>query len=574
MEIETGSGGTTHSPQRRVKKELPPSTSQPLGRRPRRRPSGEPPPLPRQFGVSGGIWIALAVGLIVIIVLVVLHQSLGAGFDRWNSEFLRRFVSIRADWLTEVCRKIDGFLTSRWTIRILRLGTIAALVLYRRWRHLLTFLGAVVAVEVTAYQLSLLVASPRPIGVEIIGSWEGFSFPSPPTAALAVTLVGMIYTLLPGGPPRSRAKWAVWVALLIVTVARVYLAIDNPTDDLAAIVLGVTIPVIAFRFFTPNDQFPVTYARGKTAHLDVGGRRGEAIREAVRDQLGLNVLDAQPIGLEGSGGSTPLRLRVAATEEEPERYLFAKLYAKSHVRADRSYKLGRTVLYGALEDEAPFQTVRRFVEYEDYALLLLNHLGLPTPTPFGFVEITPEREYMIVMEFFDGAQEIGDAEVDDGVIDEGLLLIRRLWDAGLAHRDVKPANLMVRDGRVLLIDVFFVQVRPSPWRQAVDLANMMLVLAVRTDAKRVYERALRYFTDDDIAEAFAATRGVASPTQLRQALKRDGRDLVAEFRAMAPERPRLSIQRWTMRRIGLSLAVVTLAVFAILVVVHNWAVVA
>jgi len=31
----------------------------------------------------------------------------------------------------------------------------------------------------------------------------------------------------------------------------------------------------------------------------------------------------------------------------------------SHVRADRWYKIGRTILYGRLEDEAPFQTVRR-----------------------------------------------------------------------------------------------------------------------------------------------------------------------------------------------------------------------
>ena len=43
----------------------------------------------------------------------------------------------------------------------------------------------------------------------------------------------------------------------------------------------------------------------------------------------------------------------------------------------------------------------------------------------------------------------------------------------------------------------------------------MLVLAVRTDAERVYRRALAYFTPDEIAEAFAAARGVASPTQLR-----------------------------------------------------------
>jgi serine/threonine-protein kinase RIO1 len=69
------------------------------------------------------------------------------------------------------------------------------------------------------------------------------------------------------------------------------------------------------------------------------------------------------------------------------------------VRADRSYKLGRTILYGALEDEAPFQSVRRFVEYEDYTLLRLTHVGIPAPAPFGIVEITPEREYLIVMEF-------------------------------------------------------------------------------------------------------------------------------------------------------------------------------
>ena len=124
----------------------------------------------------------------------------------------------------------------------------------------------------------------------------------------------------------------------------------------------------------------------------------------------------------------------------------------------------------------------------------------------------PEREYLLVTEFFTGAVEIGEAAVNDAVIDQGLALIRRLWDAGIAHRDIKPGNLMVRDGQLLLIDVCFVQVRPSPWRQAVDLGNMMLVLALRSDPQRVYRRALAYFTPGELAEAFAATRGVASPT--------------------------------------------------------------
>jgi tRNA A-37 threonylcarbamoyl transferase component Bud32 len=234
----------------------------------------------------------------------------------------------------------------------------------------------------------------------------------------------------------------------------------------------------------------------------------------------------------------------------------------NHVRADRWYKLGRTILYGRLEDEAPFQSVRRLVEYEDYAARLLRDVGIPTAQSYGIVEMTPEREYLLVTEFFDGAEEIGEAEVDDDVIDEGLRIVRQLWDAGLAHRDIKPANLLVQDGHVRLIDVFFVQVRPSPWRQAVDLANMMLVLAVRSDARRVYERALRYFTPDEIAEAFAAARGAASPTQLRTVMKRDPRDLLVQFREMAPARRPISLQRWNFKRLLLTLALLVGVVLA------------
>jgi serine/threonine protein kinase len=149
-------------------------------------------------------------------------------------------------------------------------------------------------------------------------------------------------------------------------------------------------------------------------------------------------------------------------------------------------------LYGTLEDEHPFHSVRQLAQYEDYVLRLLRDAGVRSATPYGIVEITPEREYLLVTEFFSGAVELGEAEVDDGLIDQGLLLIRKLWDAGLAHRDIKPGNLMVRDGELLLIDAAFAQVRPSPWRQAVDLGNMMLVLAVRTDTERVYRRALDY----------------------------------------------------------------------------------
>jgi hypothetical protein len=118
---------------------------------------------------------------------------------------------------------------------------------------------------------------------------------------------------------------------------------------------------------------------------------------------------------------------------------------------------------------------------------------------------------------------------------------------------------------VFVIDPAFLQVRPSPWRQAVDLANMMLVLAIGTDAERVYRKALRFFTPEEIAEAFAAARGMASPTQLRSALRRDGRDLVGQFRALAPPRPPIAVQRWSMRRVALTLGVLFAVLFALVI---------
>ena len=123
--------------------------------------------------------------------------------------------------------------------------------------------------------------------------------------------------------------------------------------------------------------------------------------------------------------------------------LFGKLYAQSHLRSDRWYKLGRELLYGRLEDEKPFHTVRRLVQQEDYSLHKLHLAGLPSPAPFGFVELTPEREYLLVAEFFDGAVELGEAEVDDQVIDDGLSIIRKLWDAGPGpprHQAGQPAG--------------------------------------------------------------------------------------------------------------------------------------
>jgi tRNA A-37 threonylcarbamoyl transferase component Bud32/membrane-associated phospholipid phosphatase len=541
------------------------------GRR-RRRPAGTAAPLPRSLGMTGGFWLVALGFQLAWVVAAATSSDVLRLTDRVDAAIARPLVRARTGWLTAIVEEVDQ-IGSGWLVTIVGLGLLMANMIFKRWRHLFTFLVGVAVIEVVAGDIIYHgFERPRPYDVTIVGRWAGFSLPSPPVGVVTILAIGICYTLVLAGRPRTIAKIVSAVVVTLFAACRVYLGVDHPFDAVVAVSLSVAILVNAFRWFTPNESFPVSYRRGKTAHLDIGGVRGEAIRRAVREQMGLTVIDVKPVGLEGSGGSTPLRLRIAGT---PDRYLFGKLYAMSHVRSDRWYKLGRTILYGRLEDEGPFQSVRRLVQYEDYTARVLHDAGIPTAAPYGIVELTPEREYLLVTEFFDGAEEIGEAEVDDRVIDEALGIVRQLWDAGLAHRDIKPANLLVRDGRVILIDVFFVQIRPSPWRQAVDLANMMLVLAVRTDAPRVYHRALRLFTEDELAEAFAAVRGIASPTQLRMAVKRDPRNLVAEFRALAPHREPVALQRWSVKRVMLALGVLLGAVIAVAAVssmfrpVHN-----
>jgi tRNA A-37 threonylcarbamoyl transferase component Bud32 len=317
----------------------------------------------------------------------------------------------------------------------------------------------------------------------------------------------------------------------------------------------------------PDDVFPITYRRGIRAHVDVSGDRGLAIARALREQLRLDVQSLEPFGLHASSGSTPLRICVR-DEDGRERDVFGKLYTLGHLRSDWWYKLARTVLYGRLEGERPFSGVRRLVEYEDYMLRVMRDAGLSTPQPYGVVEISPEREYVLVMEFLDGVR-CSDAVVDDAVIDDALAAVRRMWDHGLAHRDIKPANLLVRDQHVLLIDVAFAAVQPSPWRQAVDLANMMMTLALSSTPEQVYERALRQFSSDDIAEAFAASRSVTIPSELRGSLTANGADVPGCFRRLAPQRPRIAIQRWSLRRVGLTIAVLLALLVAMALLVAN-----
>jgi hypothetical protein len=517
------------------------TTKGPLGAH--RRPSGEPPPLPRPAWWPK-ITILLATTVVAGLVLGLLYAD-----EPPDPAWMETLVDLRSDWLVRIA-KVFGWFATPVGIIVLRVALGLSLVIFRRWRHLVVAIGSFLLMDVLVFAVQFALPAP---GVEVLVAPASgvYYFPASDMASLTITLGAMVATLVPAGRVRTRAVLGAIVFALLVALSRGSLGATYPLAALYSIVLGFAVSATMFGWLAPEESFPVSYRHGGTAaHLDLAGPRTQAVIRAMRDQLGLEITEVRSFGEEGSGGSTPLLMTTAEGNR-----IFGKILATSHVRSDRWYRIGRTILYGRLEDETSFSSVRRLISYEDYALRLLDDEGFDVAHTYGVVELTPNREYLLPTEFFEDSETLGHAEVTERVIDDGLALVRRLWDGGLAHRDIKPANLLVVDGRMQVIDVSGLEVRPSPWRQAVDLANMMLVLALKTDPEKVYGRALEFFTPEEIGEAFASAQGMAIPTQLQQHLKEDGRDLIGRFRQLAPERPKISIQRWSARRLALTAAV-------------------
>jgi tRNA A-37 threonylcarbamoyl transferase component Bud32 len=497
------------------------------------------------------VWAWAAVFVAGLACLVVLPVTTGPGsvveqLDRAISDVLRGGPSRRA-----VAADLDGLAVLGY--RAVWIPCALVLAWFARWRELMVYLGTISVVAATAQVLAGETGPGRVVRIGVTGSDEAVVVPAWPVVVMATVATATLFALVPSGRPRRWGSGVVLTGIAVMVAVRVANGLSGASASVASAAVGCSAAALTFHLLAPETEFPVVYRRRVKAHLRLDAAHTQRITAAVRDQLGIELTGVHPYRLDGSAGSTPCRLEVTGAEVGS---LFGKLYATTHLRSDRWYKIARVLRYGRLEDEAPFASVRRLVEHEDYMIRLLRDGGVRVPAPVGVVEVVPGREYLLVTEFVPGAAEILESEMTDEVVDDALLQVRRLWQAGAAHRDIKPSNVLVQGSHVVLIDVSFGELRPSRWRQAVDLANMLLVLALAMGPERVLARAARFFEVDELAEAFAATSSLTVPRQLRRMLADGERDLVEEFRRLLPGRPRISVQRWSTRRVLLALATV------------------
>src|SRR5688572_9425305 len=79
-----------------------PAVEAPGARERRRRPSGEPPPLPRSLNTSGRTWLLTAIAALAVCVIVALLPGSSIVVDVIDHRILEGITALRADWLTTV----------------------------------------------------------------------------------------------------------------------------------------------------------------------------------------------------------------------------------------------------------------------------------------------------------------------------------------------------------------------------------------------------------------------------------------------------------------------------------------
>src|SRR5439155_21996291 len=102
-----------------------------------RRPTGAPPPLPRKIGMTGMLWLAAV--LVVVVSGVVWLHSTTSPLDRFDAPIIRFVTSARTPQLDSLTNNLNS-VGSRWGLAMSGLLTVALTAAFRRWRHLVLFL--------------------------------------------------------------------------------------------------------------------------------------------------------------------------------------------------------------------------------------------------------------------------------------------------------------------------------------------------------------------------------------------------------------------------------------------------
>ncbi|MDO4900376.1 lysylphosphatidylglycerol synthase transmembrane domain-containing protein [Actinomyces sp.] len=170
-------------------------------------------------------------------------------------------------------------------------------------------------------------------------------------------------------------------------------------------------------------------------------------------------------------------------------------------------------------------SVRTAAEHAALMILEAGRAGVRAPTLVGMAEA--DESVLLVTDHISGARALADLEeVGDDVLTDLWDQISRAHTAGLAHRDLDSARVIVDDaGSVWLLGWESGETISSELSRRVDLAQLLALTAALTDVDRAIAAASRSLSTQQLASIAPMLQRIVLPAATREAMGRRGKVL-------------------------------------------------
>lgn len=249
-----------------------------------------------------------------------------------------------------------------------------------------------------------------------------------------------------------------------------------------------------------------------------------------------------------------------------DRPVFVKVAAVDELRSDQLFRFWRRLRMKRADDERSPASTRRAVEHEAFVAQRAAAAGVSTPSVIGLGALADDRGMFVVFATVDGVTLDEVDEPSDALLRAAWSQIQILRRSGIAHRDLRAANLMAVDDAAWVIDFGFAEIVASPDLLDRDLAELLVSTAGLVGVERAVDQAVAVLGADEVARSIPWIQPLAVSTASRAALPRDDFDELRErVRARAgisaPELPQL--QRVS-RKAVISTVALGVAIWAVL----------
>lgn len=181
---------------------------------------------------------------------------------------------------------------------------------------------------------------------------------------------------------------------------------------------------------------------------------------------------------------------------------FVKVVTPQNTYTHSVFTLARNIgarVSGSMPFFESYDDPIEMAEHELKAAERMRQAGVNAPEPLDVVPV--DGSALLVFEYLDDFETLGDVEVDVDVAEEVFTSLRKLHDAGLAHGDFSLENVLVVDDEVYFIDATNLRNGSSDDAVSYDVACAVGALSTRLPVSTVVETACRYYDEDAVVHA-------------------------------------------------------------------------